>query len=76
MKITGTLVYQDLGSGSWVLHADDGAAYDLDVGALDRRSLERVRGQRIDVIAQKADRMGFGMAGGTTLVVGSVKPAR
>jgi hypothetical protein len=76
MKLTGTLVYQDLGAGAWVLQADDGATYDLDVGAVDRRSLDSSRGRRIELTGRKAERMGFGMGGSTTLVVGSVRPAR
>jgi hypothetical protein len=75
MKLTGTLVYRDLGAGAWTLQADDGAVYDLDVANVDRRSLDRSRGQRIQLTGRKADRMGFGMGGSQTLVVGSVRPS-
>ena len=75
MKLTGTLVYRDLGAGSWTLQADDGAVYDLDVAGIDRRALDQSRGQRIQLTGQKEARMGFGMGGGQTLVVGSVRPS-
>lgn len=75
MKLTGTLVFRDLGAGAWVLQADDGTTYDLDTTDVDARTLDRSRGRRIELTGRKAARMGFGMGGGQTLVVGSVRPA-
>ena len=73
MKFTGTLVYRDLGAGVWTLQSDDGSTLDLDVAGVDRRSLEASRGRRVELTGRTADRMGFGMGGGATLVVGSLK---
>ncbi|MBI4859750.1 MAG: hypothetical protein HY815_05740 [Candidatus Riflebacteria bacterium] len=60
MTIKGTVVFEDLSGGVWVLAADDGNRYQMEGG--DKKLLKD--GQRATVSGELAsDSMGIGMVG-------------
>ena len=65
----GKLVQDDLGTGVWVLEADDGRRFQLQGDVPDK-----LAGKRVEVDGQESGLFGFGMVG-PTLKVKSIRPA-
>ncbi len=70
MKITGTIVYQDIEGGFWGLAGDDGRKY-LPVEGLP--AAFQVEGRRVEADLEPADVLSFRMWGRAVRVV-AIKP--
>lgn len=73
MRWSGTLVWEDLGPGLWVLDADDGKRYALEgeLGALDE-----LKDSRVIIEGSSSQRFGLAMVGSESIRVGRIRGIR
>lgn len=75
MKHIGTLRFRDFGTGAWILESTDGGVYDLQLNQIPENQLRALQNQQVEVVAS-AGGFGFGMAGGGSLSVQSIRGVR
>ncbi len=66
--MTGTLEWRDIGPGAWSLQLPNGDVVDLDVAALDARTLRTLNGKRVKVKVSEEKRFGWSMGGAFSAV--------
>ena len=67
--MTGTLYWNDIGPGAWSLVLPNGDSVDLDVGALDPKTLRALDGKRVTITVANEQRFGWSMGGAFAVVV-------
>jgi hypothetical protein len=65
----GTIVKADIGSGAWLLEADDGKRYQLN-----GRVPANLAGRRVEVSGKPVEAFGFAMTGDPALDVDKITP--